>query len=113
MARLNLRAAKKQPQHTGAQPGSFRIGTARGGERTPLFQEFRWDKGSNQWAAFALSGEFGLCQEPNITLDVASHERARKPISASDLLIDQSIAGRLRVRDYSCAVGGLTWRPLS
>jgi hypothetical protein len=48
--------------------------------------------------------QIGLCQEPNITPGVARHERPPEPISACDLLVDQSIAGRLRVRDYSCAV---------
>jgi hypothetical protein len=37
-------------------------------------------------------------------LGVATHERATEPISARDLLVGQSIAGSLRVCDYSCAV---------
>jgi hypothetical protein len=39
-----------------------------------------------------------------MTPGVARHERPPEPISACDLLVGQSIAGRLRVRNYSCAL---------
>jgi hypothetical protein len=48
--------------------------------------------------------EFDLCWEPNIPLIVAQHEQPPKPICASNLLGDQSIADRFHVCAYACVV---------